>query len=281
MIYLTDKSYKSFTFSGGEQHVKLLGMPHYHGQDVTILKRIQSATDIMEVLQLNDIVRTRGAENVHLIMPYIPYARQDRATTTNTSRALKVFADLLNSCNFKSVKVLDPHSMVAENLINNMQIIRPVENILLEYMIIHKAIFDGVASDTVLISPDVGALKKVESYAKYLGIKDVMAFHKVRDPATGDIKGIRLVAGEDINLLNRNVVVVDDLADGGRTFTELLASYPDFGLTKSLHLFVTHGIFSKGLQPLFDAGFTHIGTTDSFIGPAHDDPRLDVVQVVY
>ena len=173
-VVINDAAYKSFTFSGGERHVELLApiLDKISNPDVVIEKRVQSSNDIMDILLLNEILRRKGVASVSLKMLYIPYARQDRATTPNTARALKVFADLLNSCNFDNVWVLDPHSMVAENLINNMRQL-DTSFYLNEFLIQMNFIW----KDIVLVSPDVGALKKVEHYAKELGINRVMAFH--------------------------------------------------------------------------------------------------------
>jgi len=263
MLLIDDSKYKAMTFSGGERHIELLvsdeDLVKY--PDIVIEKRVQSANDIMDILLLNEILRRKNVNSVSLKMLYIPYARQDRATTPNTPRALKVFADLMNSCNFRDVFVLDPHSMVAENLINNMRQLNVVPYIK-EFM--NKMGFTN--QNTILVSPDVGAIKKVERYAKELGITDVMAFHKERNPATGEIKGIKII--QDVaDIDHRNILVVDDICDGGRTFIELVKSCTDLQpfAGRTLNLFVTHGIFSYGLQPLIDAGFQNIGCTDSFI----------------
>ena len=79
--------------------------------------------------------------------------------------------------------------------------------------------------------------------------------------------------------MNTNVVVVDDICDGGRTFIELLKASPTLDCGKSLSLFVTHGIFSQGTKPLFDAGFQFIGRTDSLaavgcLGPLEQLAKL-------
>jgi len=53
---------------------------------------------------------------------------------------------------------------------------------------------------------------------------------------------------------------VDDICDGGRTFIEsaglLREAYPE----ADIHLYVSHGIFSKGTDVLFDAGIKTIHT---------------------
>lgn len=63
------------------------------------------------------------------------------------------------------------------------------------------------------------------------------------------------------------------LCDGGRTFTELARALKDRGAGR-IGLFVTHGIFSRGLDPLFAEGIDDIFTTDSFY---QSDDRAEIV----
>ena len=180
------KDYDVLHFAGGEVHIKLKTVINCE-DTVVIKKKIFNAADIMELLLVNEVVRRSNPPYVELDMPYIPYARQDRATTTNSPRSLKVFAELINSCKFDAVSVLDPHSMVAENVMDRM-ITKPVVPYIKEFI---DRVMTGFSvegqpavtlDDVVLISPDAGALKKVEQYAKELHIKNVVAFHKERDP---------------------------------------------------------------------------------------------------
>ena len=54
---------------------------------------------------------------IYLIMPYIPNARFDRTVEVDEVFTLKYFVDIINSLNFDSVEVLDPHSHVSEALL--------------------------------------------------------------------------------------------------------------------------------------------------------------------
>ena len=77
---------------------------------VVIKKLITSSDDIMEILMLNDALHRAGIPFVSLQIPYVPYSRQDRVMTNGESLSIKVFADLINSCEFVSVEIQDPYS---------------------------------------------------------------------------------------------------------------------------------------------------------------------------
>ena len=80
---------------------------------------------------------------------------------------------------------------------------------------------------------------------------------KVRDQLTGNIVRYKIV-GEPVG---KNVLIIDDICDGGMTF-KLLAKDLLAAGAKSVVLFVTHGLFSKGLQTLKDSGIQRIYAQD-------------------
>jgi ribose-phosphate pyrophosphokinase len=76
--------------------------------------------------------------------------------------------------------------------------------------------------------------------------------------------------------------VIDDLCDGGGTFIGIAQELRKAGITQPLYLYVSHGIFSKGLEVLFQH-FDQIFTTNSFdqaMYLARLDNRLKVYDVV-
>jgi ribose-phosphate pyrophosphokinase len=86
---------------------------------------------------------------------------------------------------------------------------------------------------------------------------------KIRDQETGGITSLRMNTSGGCNhyIKNKNILIVDDICDGGRTFIEC-AKILHLHEVNSVSLYVTHGIFSKGLAPLEDAGITEIYTKD-------------------
>jgi ribose-phosphate pyrophosphokinase len=67
---------------------------------------------------------------------------------------------------------------------------------------------------------------------------------------------------------NNKFVIVDDICDGGRTFTELAKTIRQHNSLSKIYLIVSHGIFSAGMTPLNDS-FDGIFTTNS-IRPEED-----------
>ena len=239
--------YKSFKFSGGEIQVKLApaNMEYTALKPVIFHATITSSDDLMELALVVDAVERFFALPIQkeLILPYMPYARQDRVCAKGEALSLRVAATFINSLGFDKVTVMDPHSDVTPALLDHCQVV-DISDIFEQRML---PILPGHKVESVLISPDAGANKKVLKLAQTLKVPMVRA-DKVRDVNTGDITGT-VVHTEHLG--NKSVLVVDDICDGGRTFIELAKVL--FEKTEGpLHLYVTHGIFSKGLTELLE-----------------------------
>ncbi len=242
---------KAFNFSGGECHVTVENIEI--GDVTNIEAYLYNSDDIIRLLMVVDAVRQENAEtNIDLIIPYFPYARQDRVCNRGEAFSAKVMADLINGLNCRSVMVFDPHSDVIVQALQNCQVITQVD-------LIKGAVHGLVQSHKLtLISPDKGAARKTQAVADHYGF-DVISCSKVRDTKTGHITHSEVhgdVAGKDL-------IILDDICDGGRTFTELAKTLKDHGAGK-LYLYVTHGIFSKGLEVL-KKHFTHVFCVHTFL----------------
>ena len=200
-----------------------------------------------------------------VVFGFLPNARYDRHMFKGDSAALKAFANLVNAMGFDAVCALDPHSNVAENLIKCFQSMK------------QKDVAAHFASDPridFLVAPDAGAAKKTEETAKEVD-KPYITMSKVRNLKTGEITGMRIL--DDVDLTDKTVMILDDICDGGRTFIEAAKHLREAG-AKRVELYVTHGIFSKGVENLLDNGIDHIYTTNS-LGEAKDRGLTHYAQV--
>jgi ribose-phosphate pyrophosphokinase len=255
--------HKTFVFSGGEVQVKLGEYPFRGFPNALRLEaHITNSNDFMELALAVDAIRRRHGSHVelYLTLPYLPYARQDRAMTDGESLALKVFIDLLNSLKLDAVEVWDVHSDVALALINNVRH-RPVENIL----------SSEILGDSILVAPDAGSLKKVSAVAKKFGRRMVRA-DKTRSVIDGSITGT-VVYSENVG--DSDFLIVDDICDGGRTFFELGKELRKL-TTGRVELYITHGIFSKGVEAI-DAVFDKIYCAVPFPGVDLKNPKLTII----
>jgi len=115
------------SFPGGERHVRLpVAAPDWAGAcvhaDWTIEARIYTPADIMDLLLTHDALKRAlpAGARLSLVLPYVPYARQDRVAVAGEPLSIKVFCSLINSMGFSSVEIWDPHSDVTPALLDNV-----------------------------------------------------------------------------------------------------------------------------------------------------------------
>lgn len=165
----------------------------------------ESNEELVTLIYLTKHLQEHGVLNIDLRMPYIPNARQDRVKSDEDVFTLKYFVQVINSLQFNSVTVLDPHSYVSEALIDNIIVQSPkryIENVLSD-------IDNG--EGITLFFPDEGAMKR---YSSMFDMPYAFGIKK-HDWSTGQIMGLD-VAGENIS--GKTILIVDDISSRGGTF---------------------------------------------------------------
>lgn len=268
MIKINGHPIKSFVFPAGEVQVKL-PMDHIKGAKLLrIDARISSSDDFMSLLLVASAIHHHHQRffdidlETHLVIHYLPYARQDRVCSNGEAFSLDMVLDLLLR-NFDIIEVTDIHN---PKIIENDE--RIWHNDVLGILLQNKKWFEGI---DLLVAPDKGSINKVTQISGAFEIPMVHA-DKVRNPEDGKITSYELHG----DVKGKNVLVIDDICDGGGTFI-MLADELKKKEAKSWNLYVTHGIFSRGLEPLYVAGYDKIYTTDSFFGNREEHPYADII----
>ena len=255
-----DKLYQVIKYPAGEIQTRLTaeGIFACAGKDEYIIVA-NPIPDIIELAQLKDALDAMPVKwyYTRLELPYLPYARADRRFVPGDSFGLAVFARLINSLNFHTVDTFDVHSAIAEVHIKNLVNLDPVHH----YDQLTDCIkFLGGPNGVCLIAPDKGARNRYDLLSYNL---QVLVGGKVRDEKTGKLSGFTVDprVGEYPTGL-----IVDDICDGGGTFIGLGAEIKKLNPKMKLGLYVSHGIFSQGIDKLFEI-FDAVFISDfSFIG---------------
>lgn len=243
MIYLNNQQVIPTLFSDNTSQIWKLPNEILSSTFVEIDWEFSHEGEFLHLAQLKHLLDANSVKS-HLTLKYLPYARQDKEVSNISTFALRTFANLLNSLNFNNVAINDPHSKVALELIDNSYAYYPKHQI--------QKILTLIENDLV-VYPDDGAVSK---YSTMYPFKYIFG-HKTRDQLTGNI--IKYILNGDPK--NKNILIIDDICDGGMTFKLLTKELLDSG-AKEVNLFVTHGIFSKGLRTLKEAGIKRIFTSD-------------------
>lgn len=259
-LFLNDKPVQCFNFSGGECQVKISNSTLNLANIVAILNNSDAIMQLL--LTVDAIRRVNPNATINLTIPYFPYARQDRVCNPGEAFSAEVMAGLINTLRCKEVIIVDPHSDVTAALLDNVKVITQSE------LIAQSPLAALIKSQKLtLVSPDKGASTKTKEAGELLNA-DVIYASKVRDTLTGKILSSE-IHGE---VKNKNLIILDDICDGGATFTELAKTLKSQG-AKDIYLYVTHGIFSKGLSPLKEH-FKHVYCYHSLINEFEQDKEF-------
>ena len=207
----SEVKFNLFKFPGGELHIKLSKVTLE--DEVLITHRIRNSDDLMAILIAADALKRIGVKKIDLVIPYIPYARQDRYEIAGESFTLKVFSQIINSVNFNKVYAFDVHSIITPALIDNLS---SVSN----FSFIHQVITKEIKKEIWIVSPDVGANKKINSLVNFFSssnvkIAGILKCDKIRNIHTGELSGFEV---PNIDLGGQDYLIVDDICDGGGTF---------------------------------------------------------------
>lgn len=259
--------YKIFRYPQGETQVRLEreALSMIEGTElVVITARISNGEDLIALLHLMNAFRGVGRERKYrLILPYLPYSRADRRFVPGDTLGLEVMASLLNLMGFERIVTLDVHNAVeAKRLIPRLVDVSAQEEI--NRSIVDFAHYYERSKVTVLF-PDKGAADRynqpaqVASNVEVIEVQTLFA-QKKRNPTTGAFEGFEVP--EEGQFETDAVLIVDDLCDGGGTFNGIADVISGRGQEVTLGLYVSHGIYSKGLTELTKR-FKQLYTTNS------------------
>ena len=216
---------------------------------------------------MNVVVANSYLDDLNLgtkwLIPYKPFARQDRYTDLGHCCETHL-VDRLTPRNFT---FLDLHS-VCEDHEDDYKEIGQGE---ITRAILRK--FGKLTDVKARVLPDHGSRDKFltsDSFAENVFCS------KSRDAETGKLLwfSIDSEVPQDMPLY-----IVDDICDGGGTFIGLAIELrKKMRSDQELNLMVTHGMFTKGIEPLLEH-FDHIYTTDSYRTDLVETERLHVLNI--
>jgi len=250
---------KFLTFSDGGEYLKL-DLPEFINESINVTIKDEPAGRYVWLSAMIQEVFANWEDkhgdvpssvSIGLNLPFFPFARADRVFEEGMGSPLSVFLSFLeNNTPFDTVYTNDIHNRIPqfdEGLTKYeekgqtkcfKETVERVANVDILQKLRDKSIY--------LVAPDKGAVEKTRSIADYYGVEFAVC-DKRRNPTTAYIESIDFV--EPFEPAGKDMLIVDDLCDGGATFAMTGDMLKRLG-AKSVTLYVTHGIFAKGLQPL-------------------------------
>lgn len=219
-------------FPDGELNIEI--KQSVRGCDVYLIQPTCPPVDehFFELFLMADACRRAGATHLTAVIPYFGYARQDRRARGREPVSTRLVADLINASGLQHVVVVDFHSRAIESAFAI-----PVEHVT-AIPILAAAVRPSVHKDAIVVSPDLGAVKMAEQYAKLLDLS-VAIIHKSRVSAT-EVNVQRIVG----DVREREILVVDDMITTGGTIEKAITALLEAGCSSSgLKVAASHGLF--------------------------------------
>lgn len=276
-------------FLNGEVKAEILnpvrGRKIYIVYDITNSSPIRlPGTDKECVYSINDhlmfifttvqAAKLAGVEEVTLVLPTFPYARQHKKSSREALTAA-LFCQFCEALRIERIITLDIHCMEIENSLVNTHL----ENLHASYQILVqlKKLIDLSDPDITIVSPDTGAVARNKFYAQVLH-RPLAVLYKERDYSKltldakhSNIKSISLLG--DVN--NQTVIMADDMISSGGTMLIAMRTLREKGAKKIICV-VSLPFFDGSAVQDFDEAYND-GVFDFVIGTNavyHDDVLL-------
>ncbi len=256
-------------FSDGEINFRI--GETVRGHDVFVIQSTSTPVNdnLMELLIIIDALKRASANSIAVVMPYYGYARQDRKAKGRDPITAKLVANLLTVAGATRVLTVDLH---AEQIQGFFDI--PVDN-LQSFPVFAKALkkYESFNKDqTVIVSPDVGAVKRARKIAEKLSLP--LAILDKRRPKD-NVAEVLHVIGE---VGGMTAIMFDDIIDTAQTLVAGAKQLKKNGAKKIIAC-ATHGIFSgEALEILGNSSIDRVYVTDTI---SHDklSDKIEVVSM--
>jgi ribose-phosphate pyrophosphokinase len=185
----------------------------------------------LELLLLADACRRAGAIHLTAVIPYFGYARQDRRAHGREPLSARLIADLLVSSGIQRLVAVDLHSQGVESAFAI-----PVEHVS-AVPLLAEAVRSSVSRNAVIVSPDLGAVKMAERYARILDLP-VAIVHKTR--LSGAEVAVQRIVGD---VRGKEILVVDDMISTGGTVEKAIQALLEAGCSSAgVKVVTSHGL---------------------------------------
>ncbi len=229
-------------------------------------------TWLMEQLIMVDALKRASAKRITVVMPFYPYARQDKKHRGREPISARLIADLFKTAGAHRIMSVDLHTAQIQGFFDG-----PVDH-LFAMSVLGNHIKERYAGQPItVVSPDSGRVRLAERWADTLGGCPVAFIHKTRDPLRPNEAISKRTVGE---IRGRLCIVIDDMIDTGGTIANAISSLLAEGATDVV-LAVTHAILSKDApQRLAGSGAREVVVTNTLpIPDAKRFPQLTVLSI--
>ncbi|APT92933.1 ribose-phosphate pyrophosphokinase [Corynebacterium phocae] len=226
---------------------------------------------LMEQLIMIDALKRGSAKRITAILPFYPYARQDKKHLGREPISARLVADLLATAGADRIVSVDLHTDQIQGFFDGPVDHMHAQPILTEYI---KSKYS--TENMVVVSPDAGRVKVAEKWASDLDGAPLAFVHKTRSNTVANETVSNRVVGD---VQGKDCVLLDDMIDTGGTISGAVGVLRNAG-AKTVLIACTHGVFSDpARERLSNTGAEEVITTDTLPQSTENWPNLTVLSI--
>ena len=206
---------------------------------------------LMELLILLDACRRSSAFRITAVLPYYPYARQDKKDQPRVPISSKLVANLVTGAGADRVLAMDLHAGQIQGFFD-----LPVDHLFAAPVVL-EAIREMEIPNLTIVSPDAGGVERARAIAKRLQAELAIADKRRVAPNEADVLHI---IGE---VEGRNVLILDDIIDTAGTLFRNVAALKNKGAQRVLAAGVHAVLSDPAIERIMESPIESILVTDT------------------
>ncbi|GAA1735040.1 ribose-phosphate diphosphokinase [Luedemannella helvata] len=260
----------AYEFASGEIFVRY--KDSVRGSDAFVIQSMAAPVNtwIMETLIMVDALKRGSAKRITVVLPFYPYARQDKKHRGREPISARLVADLLKTAGANRILTVDLHTAQIQGFFDG-----PVDHLFAMDTLAEYIEGKYAGRQMTVVAPDSGRVRVAERWADRLGGTPLAFIHKTRDP----LKPNQVVANRVVgDVEDRVCLIVDDMIDTGGTICSAAEVLIEAGAADVI-VASTHPVLSDpATERLSASKISELVVTNTL--PLTDDKRLDKITVL-
>ena len=259
----------AYDFANGEIFVRF--EESVRGSDAFVLQSITTPVNtwLMETLLMVDALKRASAKRITVVLPFYPYARQDKKHRGREPISARLVADMFKTAGADRLMTVDLHTAQIQGFFDG-----PVDHLFALPLLADHVEQHWGDRDLVVVSPDAGRVRVAERWTDRLGC-GLAIIHKRRDPNVPNEVKVGEVVGQ---VEGKTCILVDDMIDTGGTITKAAELLFRNGAADVI-VTATHGVLSgAAVDRLKNSNVCGVVVTNTL--PIEDDRRFDGLEVL-
>ena len=259
----------AYDFSNGEIFVRF--QESVRGCDAFVVQSITTPVNtwLMETLLMVDALKRASAKRITVVLPFYPYARQDKKHRGREPISARLVADLFKTAGADRLMTVDLHTAQIQGFFDG-----PVDHLFALPLLADHVEQSWGDRDLVVVSPDAGRVRVAERWTDRLGC-GLAIIHKRRDPNVPNEVKVGEVVGQ---VQGKTCILVDDMIDTGGTITKAAELLFRNGAADVI-VTATHGVLSgPAVDRLKNSNVCGVVVTNTL--PIAEDRRFDGLEVL-